>query len=412
VSKKPPLSPKAKTSKKVTTKKPSPSATSKKPVSKKKTPKKTTPKKGAPATKDSAPAKKPTPAKKSKAPPKATAKTTPKTSAAKPPAKAAPRKVVRKPLPGPRLLAAAERATKGALRVKPAERIVLVTDKQKTSIAEAFIHWFHHIRAETTTYLMLESIRPIEKLTRQLRAMVEEADLTLYMLEDRAEEKEFRRELVTSALVNGRVCMMPGITEDMMERLVNLNYGDLQILGRKVVELMSGAREVRVTNEHGTDVRFSVFGRRWLNEDGDIGHKGSHGNLPAGECFTSPVEPSFHGEIHFSIIDDQVGKGMARFEKGKVVEYKGKGITRIMDLIGRDTSGKTIGEIGIGTNKNARVGSKLLESEKACGTVHFALGDSYGLGPNQSKHHYDMLVEKATVIADGQVILKDGGFQI
>jgi len=310
------------------------------------------------------------------------------------------------------LLAAAERATKGALKVKPAERVVLVTDKQKIPIAEAFIHWFHHVRAETTTYLMLESIRPIQKMTRQLRFMVEESDLTLYMLEDRAEEKTFRRELVEAARVNGRVCVMAGITEDMMERLVNLNYGDLQALGKKLVEVMSGARAVQVTNDLGTDVSFSVFGRRWVSDNGDIGHRRSIGTLPAGECYTAPDEQSFNGEIHFSVIDDMSGKGMVRLEKGKVVEHKGKGITRIMERIGRDTSGKTIGEIGIGTNKNARPGSRLLESEKASGSVHFALGDAYGLGPNQSKHHYDMLVEKATVIADGQLILKDGEFQI
>ncbi|GAG46305.1 unnamed protein product, partial [marine sediment metagenome] len=36
----------------------------------------------------------------------------------------------------------------------------------------------------------------------------------------------------------------------------------------------------------------------------------------------------------------------------------------------------------------------MLEAEKAIGTAHFAIGDSYGLGKNASKHHYDALVDK------------------
>jgi leucyl aminopeptidase (aminopeptidase T) len=268
------------------------------------------------------------------------------------------------------------------------------------------------VRADTTTYLMVETLRPLTHISAGLRRIAEEADLVVYVLEPRSEEMSFRRELVEAALVNGRVCMMPGITAEMMSRLVNLNYAALQDLGTKIVEKMSGAREVRVTNEAGTDVTFSVYGRRWLNDSGDIGQKGLHGNLPAGECFTSPVEETFSGVIHFSLIDEKSGKGMARFEKGRLAEYKGRGISAIVDLIGRDPGGKIIGEIGIGTNRNAQVGRSLLESEKAYGAIHFGMGDSYGLGPNRSKHHYDMLVEKATVVADGQVVLEKGQFLV
>lgn len=312
---------------------------------------------------------------------------------------------------GSDLLTAAERAAKGALKVKPAEQVVLVTDSQKLRVAEALAYWFNHIRAETTTYLLIEPLRPNKKLTGLLPSMVGRADLTVCLLEARPDEKAFRRALVDAALASGRVCMMPGITVRMMERLVNLNYSQLQDLGKSLVVRLSGAREVRVTNPLGTDVTFSVFGRRWLNDSGDISQKGLHGNLPAGKCFTSPVEETFQGVIHFSLVDSRAGKGMVAFKKGRVVDHKGKSISTLLTHIGRDTGGRVIGEVGIGTNKNARICTNLLEAERAFGTVHFAIGDSNGLGPNKSKHHYDMLVEKATLVADGQVILKDGEFQ-
>ncbi|MCU0244651.1 MAG: hypothetical protein MUE80_07935 [Acidobacteria bacterium] len=67
-----------------------------------------------------------------------------------------------------------------------------------------------------------------------------------------------------------------------------------------------------------------------------------------------------------------------------------------------------IGEFGIGTNKGARISPNMLEAEKAFGTVHFAIGDSYGIGRNKSKFHFDALVDKVTITAKGKVIAKNG----
>lgn len=54
----------------------------------------------------------------------------------------------------------------------------------------------------------------------------------------------------------------------------------------------------------------------------------------------------------------------------------------------------------------------MLEAEKAFGTVHFAIGDSYSLGKNSSRHHYDALVDKVTLRAKGKYIAKEGKFLI
>ena len=77
----------------------------------------------------------------------------------------------------------------------------------------------------------------------------------------------------------------------------------------------------------------------------------------------------------------------------------------------KDT-GRLIGEFGIGTNPNARICPNMLEAEKAFGTVHFAIGDSYGLGTNVSPHHYDALVERVTIEVNGQTIAREGEFLI
>jgi leucyl aminopeptidase (aminopeptidase T) len=113
-----------------------------------------------------------------------------------------------------------------------------------------------------------------------------------------------------------------------------------------------------------------------------------------------------------SLIDDKVGWGEMEFKAGKMIKYRGKGIEAIVDNIGSDESGLIVGEFGIGTNKGAKICKNMLEAEKAFGTCHFAIGDSYGLGRNKSKHHYDALVEKVTINVDGKYILKNGKFVI
>ena len=309
-----------------------------------------------------------------------------------------------------RLMSAAQRAIVQSLKLKKGERLLLVTDRQKMRVAEALAYWANKSHAEVTTYLMTETVRPITAPTSLFHEMIEMANATMYMLDARVEEKPFRGFMVANGAAHGRICMMPGITVDMMERLVNIDFAAMDRLTRKVIRTLQDSRDVHVMNSLGTDITFSLKGRKWDNDNGDISTKGKHGNLPAGECYTCPVETTFTGRIVFSLIDDKVGRGEMVFKKGKLVSFKGKGITKIVKGMGSDPTGRIIGEFGIGTNRGAKICKNMLEAEKAFGTVHFAIGDSYGLGTNKSKFHFDALVERATLIAGAKTIIKNGVF--
>lgn len=311
-----------------------------------------------------------------------------------------------------KLLSAGKRAILQALKIKKGEKVLLVTDKQKIRVAEALAYWMKKAGADTTTYLMTETLRPITWPSKLFQEMIKKVNVTVYMLDARIEEKPFRYFMVEKGSKYGRICMMPGITVDMMERLVNVDFKQMDLLTKKVIRKMTNAKKVHVTNALGTDITFSLKGRKWENDNGDISKKGKHGNLPAGECYTAPVESTFTGKIVLSLIDDKVGRGEMEFKNGKLIRHKGKGVAAIVKNIGKDPTGKIIGEFGIGTNKGAKICKNMLEAEKAFGTCHFAIGDSYGLGKNKSKHHYDALVQKVTITADGKYILKNGKFVI
>ena len=311
-----------------------------------------------------------------------------------------------------KLALAADRAVNGALRLKPGEKLLLVTDTPKLRIAEALALAAKKAGAEVTTYLMTETLRPITGPTRQFKELIRGASATIYLLEGRFPEKPFRGFMVAEGAKHGRVCMMPGITRDMMERLVGLDYTGMERFTAKVIRALKDADEVSVENPAGTRIAFSVKGRPWKNSCGNISRKGMHGNLPAGECYTAPVEETFTGRIAISLIDDKLGPGTMTFKEGRLVDFKGQGIEEVIRTIGDDPTGRIIGEFGIGTNKGARICPNMLEAEKAFGTVHFAIGDSYGLGKNKSKFHFDALVDKVTITANGRTIARNGKFLI
>lgn len=306
---------------------------------------------------------------------------------------------------------AANRAVNQALRIRKGEKYLLVTDTPKLEIAEALAFHAKQAGAEVTTYLMTESLRPITGPTRQFKELIRGASVTTYLLEGRFPEKPFRGFMVAEGAKHGRICMMPGITRDMMERLVAIDFSEMARFTKKVMRAVRDA-EIVVENAAGTRIAFSVKGRAWSADIGHIAKKGVHGNLPAGECFTAPVEETFTGKIVIGLIDDKMGPGEMTFKAGKLVGHKGAGIAEVLKTVGNDPTARIIGEFGIGTNRGARICPNMLEAEKAFGTVHFAIGDSYGIGRNKSKFHFDALVDKVTLRANGRLIAKDGQFLI
>jgi leucyl aminopeptidase (aminopeptidase T) len=310
-----------------------------------------------------------------------------------------------------KLDAAADRAVNQALRIRKGEKYLLVTDTPKLEIAQALAFYAKQAGAEVTTYLMTETLRPITEPTRQFKELIRGASVTTYLLEGRFPEKPFRGFMVAEGSKHGRICMMPGITKDMMERLVAIDFSEMARFTKKVVRAVKDA-DIVVENAAGTKIAFSVEGRAWHEDVGKISKKGVHGNLPAGECFTAPVEETFTGKIAIGLIDDKLGPGEMTFKAGRLVAFKGAGIAEVIKTVGDDPTARVIGEFGIGTNKGARISPNMLEAEKAFGTVHFAIGDSYGIGRNKSKYHFDALVDKVTIRANGRLIAKDGKFLI
>jgi leucyl aminopeptidase (aminopeptidase T) len=212
-----------------------------------------------------------------------------------------------------------------------------------------------------------------------------------------------------------RIATMPGITEEVFRRAVPVDYGELKRAGDWLAAQLSEASSCRVRSPGGTDLTLDLGGRSGINDDGDMAAVGAFGNLPAGEAFIAPVETSAEGTI---VYDGALG-GYGLLEQpvvvtvsaGRVVSAVGGAagpwLEGVLDAGGE--FGRSIAELGIGTNPAARLTGNVLEDEKALGTVHLAFGTSVGIGGvNRSSVHIDGLVLRPSVELDGRLLMEDG----
>ena len=183
---------------------------------------------------------------------------------------------------------------------------------------------------------------------------------------------------------------------------------------QRVVDVLNGRETVRFKGRD-IDISFSTRGRTWINSDG------KH-NMPSGEIFTSPVEDSVNGYVRFSYpgiyMAQEIEDVRLEVRSGEVVKWEAAKGKDLLDKIVEIPGANRFGEAAIGTNKGIdRFTRNMLFDEKIGGTIHMALGSSYGEagGKNESAIHWDLLADMrggGEIFADGEVIYRDGVFLI
>src|SRR5215210_4089664 len=76
------------------------------------------------------------------------------------------------------------------------------------------------------------------------------------------------RKAATDAGARGAT--LPGVTEDMLARLMACDFETLQRRSRAVAAALEAADEARLTCPRGTDLRLELRGRRGIADDGDL----------------------------------------------------------------------------------------------------------------------------------------------
>ncbi|MFZ8829997.1 MAG: aminopeptidase, partial [Candidatus Aenigmatarchaeota archaeon] len=202
------------------------------------------------------------------------------------------------------------------LGINPGEKVLVLTDFKKENIGRKIYEELKG-NANVKLFVMKTRSRDGEEPTKRARELMLEADVVFAVTFYSITHTKAVRECVEKGK---RIASMPNLSEfSIKEGGLTADYEQVREITKKVFDLVKNSKKINVTAKNGTNVEFSVEGRKWYKDDGWLTEKGSLGNLPAGEVFVAPIENSVNGKIVFDSFPLRKSKiAILDFLKGKL----------------------------------------------------------------------------------------------
>jgi leucyl aminopeptidase (aminopeptidase T) len=325
-------------------------------------------------------------------------------------------------LPGARV------AVKQCLAIGAADRVLIVSDHETRVIGEAL--WMAaRERGATAALHLLEEFgpRPLTEPCQALYAVARQFKPTASFYAALAQPGEIRFRMPLVEMLRSEFHVrhghMIGITPQLMRTGMLADYRQVAQRTLQVYERIREARELRATNEQGTDLLAQLDPPRlhWHPWTGLYHQPGQWGNLPEGEVFTCPAH--VQGVLTANVLGDYFSEKYGLLEQpvtfhidGELtqVEHPDRGLAEeFWDYLDSAENGRRIGELAIGTNEalTALTGN-LLQDEKYPG-LHLAFGNPYQAltgGDHGSPVHVDVVPLHVDIWVDGERIMEKGRF--
>jgi leucyl aminopeptidase (aminopeptidase T) len=198
------------------------------------------------------------------------------------------------------------------------------------------------------------------------------------------------------------------------------NFRKQEAVLKKLVNRLTRAKSITVSNPAGTDLKFNVLGRRGHGVSGMATRRGEATGVPDIEAYIAPLEAETRGIL---VVDGSTSvTGVVRrpikinIEQGMAQDIRGGSEASRLHRILREAkepSAFRVAEFGIGLNPLARIRGSIIEDEGMLGTAHVALGDNTRLGGrNSAPSHIDLVLKNPHVQLDGMTVLKGRSFTL
>ena len=263
------------------------------------------------------------------------------------------------------------------LGIKPKESLLIVHDKKYEKLAKKFLK----IRKASLLKIPNMKING-EEPPKNIAKKFLDYDVIIFLTSKSLSHTKARRDATKKG---ARIASMPGITEPIIKRSIDIDYNKLQKDSLKYGKILDKANKITISTKLGTNLSFSIKGRKAHGLKAGIYNKKSYwGNLPEGEVFIAPVEGTANGKF---IVDGSIAgfgkvkKTIFEVKNGFVTAIAGnksEEIAKLLSKVGKNS--RNIAEFGIGLNRKAKITGIVLEDEKVYGTCHIALGNNIGFG--------------------------------
>jgi len=297
------------------------------------------------------------------------------------------------------------------LGVREGEDVLVIANPATLGLGERLRGEAGRAGADAVLALMAERASHAAEPPPPIAAAMREADVVLAPTVQSLSHTASRK---AASEAGARIATLPGVTEEMLARVMSADMGELRRRGRAIADALNAGSEARITCANGSDLRMGLEGRAAIPDAGELTAPGAFGNLPCGEGFISPDDGACEGTL---IVDGTIaGVGIPaepialKIAGGRLTDATRPEGAALLDLLrAHGEEATTIAELGIGTNERAKLTGNVLEDEKLLGTAHVAFGASQAIGGRiQVPVHLDCVVMRPVVSIDGTEIVRDG----
>jgi aminopeptidase len=298
------------------------------------------------------------------------------------------------------------------LAVAPGEELLIVADPGNAALGQAFLTAATALDADPVLVILPPRAARGTEPPSTVAAAFASCDVFVAPCMPSLSHTVARR---TATERGARGATLPGVTDEMLARLMSVEFDQMAARSAAVAALLTDADEALVTCPRGTDLRVDLRGRAGIADAGDLTRSGDFGNLPCGEGFIAPAGGEGTAVVSsialVGLVDEPVTLTVA---DGKIVDASGApGAELITLLTAHGEAGRNFAELGVGTNDRATLTGNILEDEKLLGTVHVAFGASASIGGTVAVPvHLDSLILDATLTIGATTVLEAGRYML
>jgi len=326
----------------------------------------------------------------------------------------------------PELIPGAYNAIHTCLRLRPEERLTLITDRATLEVAAALAREVEELDAELSLFVLEDyAPRPLAGMPRPILEDLARSQVSIFAAQ--AQMGELGSRMAMTAVIDRqgiRHGHMVNISRQVMTEGMRADFLEVDRLSSWLIAKARPAREIRVTSSGGTDILATFAPHlKWIKTSGIITAE-KWGNLPGGEIFTAPdnVDGRFvvdgvvgdylcakYGDLKatpltIDVRDNRIA-GLACDNRELLEEFRRYTST--------DGNSDRVGEFAIGTNVAVEdVCGNILQDEKIPG-VHIAFGHPYAEHTGQtwaSTTHIDCVGRDFDIWIDGEQVMQGGQF--
>jgi len=328
----------------------------------------------------------------------------------------------------PELIPGARNAIDVCLRLKPEERVTIITDSVTRQIAAALQSEVERIGSDYSLFVLEHHARrPLKFMPETILEDLATSQVSIFAAQSQPDELAARREM-TAVVDHHRIRHghMVNVTSQIMREGMRADFREVDALSQRLIERARQAERIICKTPHGTDFAAEFSPKlKWLKTSGIISPE-KWGNLPGGEIFTSPANTN--GTF---IVDGVVGDYLCQrygdlestpltieVENNRIVDLRSENKDLRDDFrfyTSTDENSNRVGEFAIGTNTACtHIIGNILQDEKIPG-AHIAFGHPYAehTGADwNSKSHIDCVGRDFNIWFDGEQVMQRGKFLV